>query len=267
MAFSHPYVTMPQSTIYRAADRSDGSSPSYPAVATYGLARLFGGIPALVDVSLRLERGRTLALTGPNGAGKTTLLRLLATAIRPSFGRLEIEGLDAAREAEELRARIAFLSHATGLYEDLTLTENLRFAATLRGLAGAERRDRVSAVIARVGLTPFAADRVRGFSAGMRRRAGLARLLLAQPSLVLLDEPYAALDTDGMLLVDQLLGEWRAGSATCVIASHASERASAAADAVARLEGGMLVELVGHGAARTTATVEVAPRTVAREAR
>ena len=244
---------MPQSTIYRA-DRSDGSSRNpHPAVATYGLARLFGGVPALVDVSMRIEPGRTVALLGANGAGKTTLLRLLATAIRPRFGRVEIDGVDAVAQAPVLRAGIAYLSHAPGLYDGLTLGENLEFAARLRGLEDGVARDRVSAAVERVGLAAFASERVAGFSAGMRRRAALARVLIARPRLILLDEPYAALDETGLKLVDGLLAEWHGEGATCVVASHATERLTELADATAYLEAGQLAGLEGEGVTRTTA--------------
>lgn len=241
---------MPQSTIYLAESADDSRPRTPPAVATLGLARLFAGSPALVDVSLQLDAGRMLALVGSNGAGKTTLLRLMATAIRPSFGELALLGFDAVRYPAAVRPSIAYLSHATGLYDDLTLRENLRFAAEMRRLPRREAARRVDASTERVGLAPFSGERVRTFSAGMRKRTALARLLLADPRLVLLDEPYAALDEDGAGLVDELLDEWRSRGVTCVVASHAAERLIATADAVARLDAGTLVELRGQGAAR-----------------
>ena len=253
---------MPQSTIYLAEPAEGSRAPgAVPAVATFGLARLFAGSPALVDVSLRLEAGRTLALLGPNGAGKTTLLRMLATAIRPSFGELEIDGVDASRHPELVRPSIAYLSHAAGLYDDLTLRENLRFAAALRLFPRAEGERRAEAAIERVGLGALSRERVRTFSAGMRKRAALARVLLAGPRLVLLDEPYAALDPDGVELVDELLAEWHAAGVTCVVASHAAERLTSRADAVARLDAGTLVELAGDGVGRTGRAAPVAART------
>jgi heme exporter protein A len=234
---------MPQ-TIY-AAPRSAGQHTTPPAVATVELARLFGRSAALAGVSLRIEGGRTVALLGPNGAGKTTLLRILATAIRPSFGTALVDGIDVAADPDLVRPRVAYLAHATGLYDDLTADENLRFAGTMLG-----RTDAAAAAeqaLAKVGLAPVAHDRVRGFSAGMRRRLAVGRLLLSSAPLVLLDEPHATLDGDGMALVDRLMAEWRDRGATVLVASHQADRILQLADGWARLDGGLLVEVGGEG--------------------
>ena len=122
---------MPQTTIY-VSPRSFGAPDERPpAVVTTDLARLFAGSPALAGVSLRIRAAGCTALLGANGAGKTTLLRLIATAIRPSYGRAEVDGLDVVRDADLVRERVAYLSHATGLYDDLTARENLAFAAAM----------------------------------------------------------------------------------------------------------------------------------------
>lgn len=237
---------MPQTTIY-AAPEASGTPETPPAVATVELARLFGRSAALADVSLRVEAGRLVSLTGPNGAGKTTLLRILATALRPSFGTAAVDGIDVARDPRAVRARIAYLGHANGLYDDLTAAENLRFAATMLGASGGEAATAVHEALTRVGLAAFATDRVRGYSAGMRRRLALGRLLLGAPSLVLLDEPHAALDADGMALVDRLIAEWRAAGVSILIASHHADRVDDLADGWARLDNGLLTEVGGEG--------------------
>ncbi len=239
---------MPQTTIYRSP-RSLGLQDSPPpAVETAELARLFGRSPALAGVSLRVEPASVIALVGPNGAGKTTLLRILATAIRPSFGTAAVDGLDVARHADQVRARVAYLSHATGLYDDLTAAENLRFSARLLGLVPAEAGERIAAALDEVRMTDAADLRVRGFSAGMRKRIALARMLLAAPSLVLLDEPHAALDPDGMALVDRMLDAWRGVGVTVLLASHAVERIAHLVDGTVHLDGGLVAEVTGHGA-------------------
>jgi len=236
---------MPQTTIY-VSPRSLGAPDSRPpAVVTTDLSRLFAGSPALAGVSLRIDAGGTVALLGENGAGKTTLLRLLATAIRPSYGRAEVDGLDVDREADLVRGRVAYLSHATGLYDDLSARENLRFAAAMLGTP--EATDRVERALSDVGLADRAADRVRDFSAGMRKRVALGRILLGNASLVLLDEPYAALDADGLRLVDQLLVAWREVGVTVLVASHATDRLDPFVDGRVVLERGIVAGVDGRG--------------------
>jgi heme exporter protein A len=240
---------MPPTTIY-VSPRSLGIPDSLPpAVNTVDLARLFARSAALAGVTLQVEAGRSIALLGPNGAGKTTLLRVLATLLRPTYGRAEVDGLDVAKHPEQVRPRVAYLSHATGLYPDLTARENLAFAATLYGLAGAERAERVSEALGAVALGPVAEQRVTSLSAGMRRRLALARLLLARPSLVLLDEPYSALDAAGMALVDELVTAWRDAGATVLVASHATERLHALVDGSVTLDRGLVADVAGRGLA------------------
>lgn len=236
---------MPQTTIYVSPRSLGAPDRRPPSVVTRDLARLFAGSPALAGVSLEIGAARTVALLGPNGAGKTTLLRILATAIRPSYGSAAIDGLDLARDLDAVRGRVAYLSHATGLYDDLTARENLAFAATLLGTP--DRAGRVERALADIGLEARAGERVGGFSAGMRKRLALGRILLGSASLVLLDEPYAALDGDGMDLVDQLLAAWRAAGVSVLVASHATDRLAAHLDGRVVLERGIVSEVGGDG--------------------
>jgi len=238
---------MPQTTIYVAPRLAGTLGTIPPAVATVELARLFGRSAALAGVSLTVEMGRTVALLGPNGAGKTTLLRILATAIRPSYGSLAIDGIDALHDTEQVRGRVVYLSHATGHYDDLTAEENLSFATTMFGWGWREGLGVAREALATVGLEAAAAQRVRTFSAGMRKRLALARVLVARPSLLLLDEPHAALDGEGMLLVDRLIGLWREAGVTMIVASHQAERVASQADAAVRLEGGLVADVSGAG--------------------
>jgi heme exporter protein A len=248
---------MPQTTIY-VSPRSLGAPDTRPpAVETDALARLFAGSAALAGVSLRVEGGRAVALLGPNGAGKTTLLRVLATIIRSSYGSARVDGLDVIRDADLVRQRVAYLSHATGLYDDLTARENLDFAATLLGTE--DRAARVARALSDVGLTERADDRVRGFSAGMRRRLALARILLGSASLVLLDEPYAALDREGMDLVDRLLVAWQGVGVTVLVASHASDRLAPLLDGTVVLDRGLVTEVSGSGVTSAAPTLGPAP--------
>jgi heme exporter protein A len=242
---------MPQ-TIY-VSPRSLGAHDTRPpAVVTTDLARLFAGSPALAGVSLQVTAGRTIALLGPNGAGKTTLMRILATAIRASYGSAAVDGIDLGRDADRVRERVAYLSHGTGLYDDLTARENLAFAATLLGTP--DRDARVERALSDVGLLDRSTDRVRDFSAGMRKRLALGRILLGSASLVLLDEPLAALDEDGMGRIEALLGAWRDVGVTVLIASHATERLEPFLDGRVVLERGLVADVSGDGVSSTPPT-------------
>src|SRR5262245_52031854 len=162
------------------------------AVELRGVTRLFGASPALVRIDLSIGRGEVVLLRGPNGAGKSTLLRVVATALSPTYGGGEVLGFDLVRERERIRAHVELLGHRTRLYEDLTAAENLTFWCAMTGVG----RTGVPAALERVGLADVAGERVRGFSQGMRQRVAVARALLREPDLLLLDEPYAGLDTE-----------------------------------------------------------------------
>ncbi|HLY35763.1 MAG TPA: heme ABC exporter ATP-binding protein CcmA [Candidatus Limnocylindria bacterium] len=253
---------MPLTTIYRSRRSLGLQDSTTPAVETTELARLFGHSAALAGISIRVEPASLIALVGPNGAGKTTLLRILATALRPSFGTARVDGLDVASHADQVRPRVAYLSHATGLYDDLTGRENLRFAARLLGLATDEAADRIEMALEEVRMADVADERVRGHSAGMRKRIALARILLGTPSLVLLDEPHAALDAEGMALVDRMLGAWREVGVTVLLASHATDRVAHLVDGSVELDGGLVAEVTGRGATSTPFAPLVSPEPV-----
>ena len=186
------------------------------AVRLSRVTRLFDGLAAVSQVSLDIAHGETVWLRGWNGSGKTTLLRLIATAISPTFGGGSVLGFDLRTERSAIRARTDLLSHETRFYGDLTAAENLRFACSLYDI---DRRLAESA-LERVGLEEVAGVRVSRFSQGMRQRLALARCLMRVPALILLDEPYAALDVDARSVVDELLITAHAGEQTVVVASH-----------------------------------------------
>jgi len=197
------------------------------------LTRRLGPTWALRGVDLDLVEGRMVMLNGPNGAGKTTLVRVLATALRPTAGSLHLFG----RPLEAVdRARVGLLTHADGHYDALSARENLRVAAAL----GPVRRP-LEEVLELVGLAPRADDMVGTYSAGMRKRLAFARLLMKDPDLVLLDEPYAQLDPSGHALVDGLLAAWRAGGRTVLVSTHMVSRVASLVDDAVRLEGGRII--------------------------
>lgn len=205
-------------------------------IAASGLRKTFGATLVLDDVTLDVPAGQCLAVLGPNGAGKTTLLRILATLARPSAGTLRIDGVDAVREPDAVRARIGMVAHGSHVYEDLTALENLRFWAAMGGLDASpgRLRERLQAVE----LDGVADERVRTFSAGMKRRLGLAGVTLGQPRLLLLDEPFNGLDRRGQKWLGEFLLAFKTGGGALVLATHGFASALAVADRAAILVGG-----------------------------
>jgi len=203
-------------------------------IAARELRKTYGSNSVIDGVSFELGAGQCLALLGPNGAGKTTLLRILATLLRPTAGALTIGGADALREPERARALIAMVAHGSYVYEDLTARENLRFWETMRG--GETTAARLDAALAQV-----EDERVRTFSAGMKRRLGLARVVLGQARLLLLDEPFTGLDRRGRKWVNEFLLGFKAAGGAAVVATHSFEGGLGVADRVAILGGGRLL--------------------------
>jgi len=204
------------------------------AVETRGLSRRYGRRWALADVSLEVPAGSVTMLAGRNGSGKSTLLRVLATALRPDHGEALVLGHDIRRARDAVRRKVALLAHQSFLYEALTARENLQVAASFLG------RDAEGALLDRVGLGTRADDPVASFSAGMRKRLSLARVLLQQAELVLLDEPYGELDPPGFALLDGVIGELRQRGATVVMATHLVDRGRLLCDGALLLEEGRL---------------------------
>jgi heme ABC exporter ATP-binding subunit CcmA len=200
------------------------------------LTKLYGTQAVLRGVSLTVPAGTILTVLGPNGSGKTTLLRLLATLARPSAGSGAVGGRDLVREREAVRRLTALVAHETQLYDDLTASENLAFAAALRGAPADATRRREA--LALVGLEAHADTRVRALSSGMRRRVALARAVLQAPRVLLLDEPFAGLDGDGAKRLEGYLHGFRADGGTAVVVTHGLDRALALADAVVVLAAG-----------------------------
>ncbi|HKR65226.1 MAG TPA: heme ABC exporter ATP-binding protein CcmA [Thermoanaerobaculia bacterium] len=208
-----------------------------PAIDVERLSRRYGARWALADVSFRVPAASVLLVGGHNGAGKSTLFRVLATAIRPDRGTARVGGFDVVRERVDVRRMVALLAHQNYLYDSLTARENLEVVADhLRA-----PRARIAPLLAQVGLDTRANDLVSTFSAGMRKRLSFARVLLQEPRVVLLDEPYGALDPAGFALVDGVVSELRTRGATVLMATHQIERASAFADQTLMLSGGRVV--------------------------
>lgn len=214
---------------------------------------LLGRFPALAGVDLDVAVGEIVLAQGPNGAGKTSLLRTCAGLMPIASGTAMVLGCDLVADRTRVRPLVGLLSHATALYDELTVLDNVRFWARAGGIDASE----ADAALDRVGLV----DRLRqlpvmGLSTGQRRRASLAALVVRRPRLWLLDEPHAGLDQQGRDLIDELVTSAAASGATVMFASHELDRAVAVADRVVTIVGGVVaheapgrrqVEQVGAG--------------------
>jgi heme exporter protein A len=203
-----------------------------PAIALAGVERRYGERTALSGVTVDVPAGATLAVFGANGAGKTTLLRVLATLLRPHAGTAAVLGDALPADAWKVRPKVGYLAHDPLLYRDLTVRENLLFHARLHALPPA----RVDEVLAAVGLERRAGDPLRELSRGLVQRAAVARAVLHDPPLLLLDEPRANLDPAAAAALEPLIG--RASGRTRVLVSHDVEGALAEADLALGLKGG-----------------------------
>jgi len=203
------------------------------------IRKTYGPAPVLDDVSVELGTGQGLTLLGPNGTGKTTLLRILATLLRPTSGSLHIAGTDAVKEPDAVRGDIDMVGHGSWLYEDLTAIENLRFWAVMGGHDAG--RLRLHAALEEVELDAVSDQRARTFSAGMKRRLALARVLLGRARLLLLDEPFTGLDRAGRKWLGEFLMSFKTRGGAIIVATHSFDAGVGVADRVAILASGRLV--------------------------
>jgi heme exporter protein A len=212
-----------------------------PLLAARGLSRSFGRRRVLHDIDLTLHPGEALAVVGPNGAGKSTLLRLLAGLMRPSAGEVHVMGQPVRGNDGAGRRALGLLSHQTLLYDDLTLLENLTFAARLYGIA--HPRETATSALEAAGLAPRAGELPRRLSRGLLQRAAIARALLHRPRLLLLDEPFTALDAAS---ADRLRGELRAavgaGLGLVLVTHHLAEVWGVATRIAVLVEGRWVLE-------------------------
>ena len=205
-----------------------------PAVATVeDVSKLYGRFAALRHVSARLDSGRCYLLLGENGAGKSTLLRVLAGLLRPTLGTVRV--LD--RPAAEAHGRIGYMSHAAMLYDELTARENLQYTARLYAGQACLSPDEA---LRMVGLDPALTRPVAQYSQGMRQRTSLARVLLSQPELLLLDEPFSNMDRASAERMLALLADLRHAGRTIVLTTHQRELAEPTADVVLMMQNGSL---------------------------
>jgi heme exporter protein A len=213
--------------------------PLEPAVLVRDLRKAYGPVEALRGLDLRLEPGVFLTIFGPNGAGKTTLMKVLATLTRPTEGSALVGGKDVVRHAGAVRKRVGVISHNTYLYAQLTGMENLEFYARMYRLR--EGRERALALLAKMDLTSRMHDRVATYSRGMQQRLSVARALLHDPELLLMDEPYTGLDQHASRVLSEVLEGLRDGTRTVIMTTHNLQEGLAGCDRAAIMVEGRLV--------------------------
>jgi len=209
------------------------------AIILQNITRRFGYLTALQNIVLEIPEGQTFVLFGPNGAGKTTLLRLIATLGKPTSGDIWIHDLNAVKNPEQIRQHIGLISHQTLLYDDLTDRENLAFYGQMYGLKNLS--ERIDQVLNTVGLQDRHRDRVRNFSRGMKQRLAIARAILHQPSILLLDEPFTGLDTSAQSMLSDMIVDLKAEGRTIFLVTHDLIQGHALADRFGILFQGRLI--------------------------
>jgi len=203
------------------------------------LKKSYGNFEALRGIDLHVKRGEFFTLFGPNGAGKTTLIKLLATLTDPTSGNLSVCGFDAKKEVNNIRSVIGVISHDPYLYDNLSALENIKFFGTLYGLDDIENRAR--SVIKQVGLEKRMNDIVRTFSRGMKQRLSVARAIVHDPKILLLDEPYTGLDQHGAQIFGEMLSDLKSHRRTILMTTHSIDEGLDLSDRIGILTKGKIV--------------------------
>lgn len=216
-------------------------APPIPAVETVNLTRVFGAITALDSLNLAVQPGDLFGFIGSNGAGKTTTLRILATFLAPSSGTARILGNDVIRQADAVRHVIGYMPDFFGVYKDMEVTEYLDFFGACYKIPTAQREKTVADVLELVGLTEKRGAIIGALSRGMQQRLGLARVLIHDPKLLLLDEPASGLDPRARIEMMAILQELQRLGKTIIISSHILSELQTLCNRVAIIEKGKLI--------------------------
>jgi ABC-2 type transport system ATP-binding protein len=217
------------------------SMPEPPLVAVEDLHVRYGSTHAVRGLSFTIARGEIYGFIGPNGAGKTSTIKVLATLLRPSFGQVRVGGCDVVREAAAVRRKIGYMPDFFGVYDDLTATEYLNFFAAAYHLPASKRGALIRDVLALTDLTEKHDAPVDSLSRGMKQRLGLARVLLHDPELLLLDEPASGLDPRARIEMRELLKELQALGKTIIVSSHILHELAQLCTHIAIIEAGGMV--------------------------
>ena len=215
------------------------TEPQSTVIAVSGLTKTFGNLYALRNLSFSLNKGEFLTIFGPNGAGKTTLIRILSTITKASSGEIKFADLSFEDDSEKIRRQIGVIAHQTFLYENLTAEENLRFYGKLYDVENLTQK--IETILSQVGLELRKKDFVRTFSRGMQQRLAIARAMLHEPSILLLDEPYTGLDQHASGMLSNWLNRLRSSEQTIIMVTHDLEQGMELADRIAILVNGQLV--------------------------
>ena len=208
-------------------------------IVAEGVTKSFGYIQALRGVDLKVKKGEFVTVFGPNGAGKTTLIKLLATLTKPTSGKVSIANYDIKKEPDKVRALIGVISHDPYLYGNLSALENIGFFASLYGIS--QPKKKAIQVIKQVGLESRMHDLVRTFSRGMQQRLAVARAIVHNPKIFLLDEPYTGLDQHGARIFGDLLNWLKTENRTIVMTTHNLPEGLEVSDRVAIIDGGKII--------------------------
>jgi len=198
---------------------------SEEAVVVRGLRKVFGSLVALEGLDLSIRRGEVFGLLGPNGSGKTTTIRMLCGLMEPTAGSATVVGFDIASQAEQIRRRIGYMSQRFGLYDDLTVRENIRFYATIYGLYGAERNQRIEQLIQELDLAARVGQLAGTLSGGWKQRLALACAIAHGPAMLFLDEPTAGVDPASRRLFWQKIHGLAAQGTTILVTTHYMDEA------------------------------------------
>ena len=216
-------------------------TPEPPAVQTFDLGRSYGSMQALTGLNLTVNRGDLFGFIGSNGAGKTTTLRILATFLTPSSGNAEVLGHDVVRNADRVRHLIGYMPDFFGVYKDMEVTEYLDFFGACYKIPSAQREKTVADVLELVGLTEKSGALIGALSRGMQQRLGLARVLIHDPQLLLLDEPASGLDPRARIEMMAILQELQRLGKTIIISSHILSELQTLCNRCAIIEKGRLI--------------------------
>lgn len=220
---------------------ADDQLPPQAAVQTYGLSRMYGSLAALSELDLTIHKGDLFGFIGSNGAGKTTTLRILATFLTPTAGRAVVLGHDVVRDADSVRRVIGYMPDFFGVYKDMEVTEYLDFFGACYKIPTAKREQTVKDVLELVGLSEKRGALIGALSRGMQQRIGLARVLIHDPELLLLDEPASGLDPRARIEMMAILQELQRMGKTIIISSHILSELQTLCNRVAIIEKGRLI--------------------------